>query len=82
MRAVAEHLVREGLSLYNRRIAVCFYDDILTQEYDQYLEYLKNEEELKIYKNKMMNVAHGDTKDYEELSAMNGISEDMLQSSW
>jgi len=38
----------------------------------------KNEEELNIYKNKMMNVAHGDTKDYEELSAMNGISEDMM----
>jgi len=33
-------LVEDGFLLYNRRIVICRYDDILTQEYQEYQDYM------------------------------------------
>ena len=72
-REAAECLVREGFYLYNRHIVIRHYDHVLAEEYDEYQEYLNHQDYLNVVRQKMMNVAHGDTKDYEELK----MSEEM-----
>jgi len=70
----AECLVREGFYLYNRHIGIRHYDDVLAEEYEEYQEYLSHQDRLNVVRQKMLNVAHGDSKDYEELSH---ITEDL-----
>jgi len=37
---VADYLVHVGINLYNRHIFIRHYDDVLAEEYKEYLEYL------------------------------------------
>ena len=62
-----ECLVEDGFLLYNRRIVICRYDDILTQEYQEYQDYMEHENRLYTMRKKMVNVAHGDADDFNEL---------------
>ena len=73
-REAAECLVREGFYLYSRHIIIRQYDDVMAEEYEEYQEYLNHKEQLNVMRQKMMNVAQGDTRDYEELRKM---AEDM-----
>jgi len=36
---VASYLVDVGINLYNRRIYIRYYDDVLAEEYREYLKY-------------------------------------------
>jgi len=42
----ASHLVRVGVYLYNRHIFIRYYDDVLEEEYREYLAYVKVEKQL------------------------------------
>ena len=44
----AAHLVNYGIDLYNRHIFVRYYDDVLTEEYDEYLNYLEYQKQLQM----------------------------------
>jgi len=66
-REAVECLVREGFYLYNRHIVIRPYDQVLGEEYREYQEYLNHQEYLNIVRQRMLNVAHGDTKEYEEM---------------
>lgn len=66
----AKHLVRDGFHMYSRHVAVRHYDDVLAEEYKQYQEYVNYQEQLNTVRQKMMNIALGDTIDYEKLKKM------------
>jgi len=38
----AEYLVLVGIHLYNRQIFIRHYDDVLAEEYNEYLEYMEH----------------------------------------
>ena len=37
--AAASHLIIVGINLYNRHIFIRYYDDVLAEEYSEYLQY-------------------------------------------
>jgi len=39
---VADYLVHVGIHLYNRHIFIRHYDDVLAEEYKEYLEYVEH----------------------------------------
>jgi len=65
-------LVEDGFLLYNRRIIIRRYDDILTQEYQEYMDYMEHENRLFTMRNKLVNVAKGEMEDINELKQLIG----------
>jgi len=65
-----ERLVEDGFLLYNRRIVIRRYDDMLTQEYQQYLDYMEHESRLFTMRKKLVNVAQGENEDVDELKRL------------
>jgi len=50
------------------------------EEYEEYQEYLDHQDRLNVTRQKMLNVALGDTKDFEELTAMEQMQLNEVQS--
>jgi len=65
-----ESLVADGFQLYSRRIVIRRHDDILDEEYREYQDYIAHENRLYTMRNKLVNVAHGDTDDIDELKQL------------
>ena len=56
----ASVLVRDGIHLFNRHILIRHYDDILADEYSEYLEFLDIKRRLQMSRDAMLKVARGE----------------------
>ena len=70
MPEAVECLVQDGFLLYNRRIVIRRYDDILMEEYNEYQEYIEHENRFYTMRSKLLDVAHGETAHIDELKHM------------
>jgi len=62
----AAHLVRTGFHLYNRLIVIRHYDDVLTEEYEEYQEYIQHEKRLQLMREGLEEVALGRAEEIDE----------------
>ena len=62
----AAYLVRHGFRLYNRHIVIRHYDDVLSQEYKEFQEYVQHEKRLQLMRQGLEDVALGIADDLDE----------------